>query len=477
MLSAVADRALHEIHAFGPDVLADHDGIALAELIRSGDLTRAEVIDAAVARAERVEGALDAIALLDARRAVAATSRPVSGPFSGVPTFVKDNVDVSGWPTNHGSEAFTAKPATHDARVARLLLGTGLVPLGKSRMPEFGFNASTEFMTGQPTCNPWDTRFSAGASSGGAGALVAAGVVPVAHANDGGGSIRIPAAACGLVGLKPTRGRFPPAPLDRLFPVQIGVEGVLSRSVRDTAHFMAATEQALGRRRSGLPPVGLVEGPGSRRLRIGLVLQSVADIRTDDETRRAVTRTAEVLAGLGHEVVDMPTPVDAQFAADFQLYWGLLGYVASHAARLIAPEFEASRLDGLTLGLSRYFRARVRNAPAAVTRLRAAQHRYAQALAGYDGVLSPVTAHTTPRLGHLSPRQPFDQLFERLINYVAFTPLANAAGSPAISLPLGATSDGLPIGVQLMAGHGDERSLLELAYELEAAVPFRRLGA
>jgi amidase len=465
------------VHAFGDDVLADHDGIALAALIRAGDITRREVVEAALARAERVEGALHAIAVLDAQRALSSTAHPAPGPFSGVPTLVKDNVDVAGWPTQHGSDAFTAKAAQHDAGFTRLLVGTGLVPLGKSRLPEFGFNASTEFMRADPTRNPWDTDYSAGASSGGAAALVAAGVVPIAHANDGGGSIRIPAAACGLVGLKPTRGRFPPAPLDRLLPVHVGVEGVLTRSVRDTAHFIAAAEQLDRRRSRPLPAVGLVEGPGERRMRIGLVLDSIDGIRTDDETTGAVTRTAELLAELGHEVVDVPTPADSQFAADFQLYWGLLGYFASHTARIVASDLDRARLDGLTVGLAQHFRQRYRQAPRAIARLRASRRRYAQTLSGVDVLLSPVVAHTTPLIGHLSPRQPFEQLFDRLIHYVAFTPLANAAGAPAISLPLAASATGLPIGVHLMAKHGDERRLLELGYELEAAVPFRRLGA
>jgi amidase len=137
---------------------------------------------------------------------------------------------------------------------------------------------------------------------------------------------------------------------------------------------------------------------------------------------------------------------------------------------------DATRLDGLTVGLADYYRRRARKTAGALVRLRRSQADYARALTGYDAVLSPVLAHTTPRIGHLSPRQPFEQLFPRLVEYIGFTPLNNASGSPAISLPLGATAGGLPIGVQLMAPHGRERTLLELGYALEAAVPFRRLG-
>jgi amidase len=454
-------------HAFSDDALGDLDGLALADRIRNREVSRREVIEAALARVAKVDG-LNAVQLLDAGRALAAA--PVAGPFSGVPTFIKDNVDVGGWPTNQGSEAFTAKPAKKDSVTARTVLSTGLVALGKSRLPEMGWNASTEFMTGEPVRNPWDPAFSSGASSGGAAALVASGVVPIAHANDGGGSIRIPAAACGLVGLKPTRGRWAPDPLDRLMPVQLVSNGALTRTVRDTAHFLAHTE-----RPGKLPPIGLVEGPAKRRLRIGLVADSVRGT-TDAETRAAVLATAELLTALGHRVEEMSLPVDEQFAEDFSLYWGFLGWFAAKAGPRAFPGWDAAKADTLTTGLTSYFSSRRGQFPGAVRRLRASKQVYAEAFRQRDLVLSPTLSHTTPEIGHLSPRQPFEQLFDRLRDYAGFTPLNNAAGSPAVSLPLGGTSDGRPIGIQLSAAHGDERALLEIAYELEEAQPFRRLG-
>jgi amidase len=463
-----------QVHAFADDVLADHDAVALAALLRSGDVARYEVVEAALRRVEQVDGLLHAVQVLDGERALASAGRPLAAPFSGVPTFVKDNTDLAGLPTLHGSEAIPPRPAKTDAPFSRTLRGLGLVPLGKSRLPEFGFNATTEFMTEEPVRNPWNTDYSAGASSGGSAALVAAGVVPVAHANDGGGSIRIPAAACGLVGLKPTRGRFRPTPLERALPVNIVGEGVVTRTVRDTAHFVAHAERVGARR--PLPPVGLVEGPGGRALRVGLVLDSVTGVRTDDDTRAAVTATAELLAGLGHDVAVMAPPMDARFAEDFALYWGLLGYLMSRLGPRLFAGLDVRRLDALTVGLADHYRARARQTAGAVARLRRSRTAYARALAGYDLVLSPVLARTTPRIGHLSPRQPFEQLFPRLVEYVAFTPLNNASGSPAMAVPMGATADGLPIGVQLMARHGDERTLLQVGYQLEAAAPFRRLG-
>lgn len=457
------------VHAFGDDALGLDDGLGLAARLAKGEVSRHEVLEAALARAEAVRQ-LNAVETLDAYRAHAFADEQRVGPFSGVPTFVKDNTDLAGLATGHGSEGIVAKPAGKDAGFTRLIRDSGLVPLGKSRLPEFGFNASTEFMTAEPVRNPWNVDYSTGASSGGAAALVAAGVVPLAHANDGGGSIRIPAAACGLVGLKVTRGRYHPAPLDRLLPVRLAVEGVLTRSVRDTAHFLAATEQ--GRHR-----VGLVEGPSTKRLRIGMVLDSVVGEGTDEATVKTVLATSELLSSLGHDVFPVASPMDEQFAEDFKTYWGMLGLLAVKAGPRAFSGWDPERLDTLTVGLAAYARARRRTTAGVVRRLRASAKVYARALDPYDAILTPVVAHATPLLGYLSPAQDFEVLFDRLIRYACFSPLNNATGSPAVSLPMGATRSGLPIGVQLMGRHDGERTLLELAYELEAAKPFRTIHA
>src|SRR5579875_1547593 len=217
------------VHSFGDDALGELDAVAVAAAIASGERSADEVAAAAIARAELVEPRLHAIAYraFDTARAAGA------GALRGVPTFVKDNTDVRGMPTNHGTDAFVAKPARRDGAYTRQYLSTGMTVLGKSRLPEFGFNASTEYRVAEPVRNPWHTEYSAGASSGGSAALVAAGVVPLAHAHDGGGSIRVPAAAAGLVGLKPTRGRHVDGEQARHLPINMVGEGVLTRTVRD----------------------------------------------------------------------------------------------------------------------------------------------------------------------------------------------------------------------------------------------------
>ena len=463
------------MHVFAADALGNRDATAVAETIRRREISATEAVEAAIARAERLDRRIKAIAFADFDSALTRASmvRP-NGDFAGVPTFIKDNVDVRGLPTNHGTRAYVGLPATDYDDIARQYLAQGVVNLGKSKLPEFGFNATTEYADGEPTRNPWHPAYSAGASSGGAAALVAAGVVPIAHANDGGGSIRIPAAACGLVGLKTTRGRLLGTRSSRSLPLRIVSDGVLTRSVRDTAAFLAAAERFRAHPR--LPRIGEVTRPGTARLRIGVVLDSATGHPTDDQTRAAVHQTADLLSDLGHDVTEMEVPSLPRFSDDFALYWGMLAFLVSSSGRwVLGRDFDRRRLDNLSLGLRRMYGRSAARTPGVLYRLRRSTVAYQQVFAGRDIVLSPVLSHTTPTLGHLSPRQPFETLMDRLRRYVGFTPLNNTAGGPAMSLPLGATTDGLPIGVHFSAAVGADRTLLELAYELEAARPFRSI--
>ena len=464
------------VHAFTDDALGDLDAVGVAAAIQAGDISAREATEAAIARAEQVDQTLNALVVRDFERALDQASTPGPGIFSGVPTVVKDNTDVAGLPTRHGAESVPVRDAKADAPFTTQLRSTGVVFIGKSTMPEFGWSASTEFENSPPTRNPWNTDYSSGASSGGSAALVASGAVPIAHANDGGGSIRIPAAACGLVGLKPTRGRVAEAAESASMPINIVSNGVVSRTVRDTAHFLAGAEAHQSA--PALPPIGMVQGPSDRRLRIGLVLDSVTDTPTDDATRAAVQDTATLLEKLGHSVFEVPVSVTKKFQADFTHYWALLAFSTHHfGSRVIAPGFDKSRSDPLTRYLAGRFVRQAWRTPFALRGLKRSKAVYRTAFAdlGVDLVLSPTLAHTTPRLGHLSPTVEFPEMFDRLVRYAAFTPLNNASGAPAVSLPLGSTSDGLPIGVHFSALHGDERTLLEIAYELEDARPFARI--
>lgn len=461
------------VHAFADDALGDSDATDLAGRLAEREVSPAELVEAAVARAERMQPLLNGFAFTAYDAARRAAAGRVPGFFGGVPTAVKDNTDVAGMPTQHGSAAWRAAPARHDSPFTTQLISTGLVPLGKSRLPEFGFNASTEYLDGDPVRNPWNLDYSPGASSGGSAALVASGVVPLAHANDGGGSIRIPAAACGLVGLKPTRGRLLLDPIMARMPVPIVANGVVTRSVRDTAAFLREAERH--HRALSLPPIGDVRGPSRRRLRVGLLLDSVAGHPTDEATRAVVSDAATLLESLGHRVDEAVAPVTDRFVDDFTTYWSLLGFFLVHSGRRsLAADFDATLVDNLTAGLARHFRRRAHTLPGVVRRLRATRKLSADAFRDHDVLLTPTLAHTTPRLGHLSPHQPFEEHLARLQRYVQFTPLQNASGDPAISLPFG-QADGLPVGVHLVAPWGCERTLLEVAFELEEARPWARI--
>lgn len=455
-------------HAFrSDDALGCHDAVDLAAMMARREVSAHELTAAALARAA-------AVADLGG---VASTGPTVpgdpDGPLGGVPIYVKDNVDVRWMPTGQGSDAFTALPAVRHSPVAAQLLEVGLTVLGKSRMPEFGLNASTEFGRGAPARNPWRRDHTPGASSGGAAVLVAAGVVPLAHANDGGGSIRIPAACCGLVGLKPGLGRLGTGRVGRL-PIELVSDGVLTRSVRDSAAFLAAAEGVW--RNPALPPVGLVEGPPTRRLHIGLVLDSPVGPATCGETVDAVLRTAATLEAMGHTVEPVTLPFGPSFAQDILDYWGMLAFLALATGRWLQDRgFDAARTEGLTRGLrERYVRSAPRT-PSVLRRLRRAGRTYAALLRRHDLLLSPVLGHATPPLGQLSPDVPIAELLSRLVAFAAFTPLANVAGTPAIAVPVDLTTDGLPVGVQFAAAHGGERTLLEVAFALEQDRTFPRI--
>ncbi len=462
-------------HSFCDDVLADRDAVALAGLIARKEVSALDVVKASIARAERVQPRLNGIESSRFERALSEAANPTPGFFAGIPTFIKDNADVEGLPTNHGSAALRGDPAKATDPYVQQYLSPGFVCLGKSTLSEFGLNATNEPLDGEPTRNPWNTEYTTGASSSGSAALVAAGVVPLSHANDGGGSIRIPAACCGLVGLKPTRGRHVVSEMARSMPLNLIGQGVVTRSVRDTAYFQAELEKSYRNRR--LPAIGLVEGPAKRRLRIGFSIDSVTERPTDADTRAAVEEAIQVLRDLGHEVVPAPLPVTEQFAEDFLLYWQALAFaISAGGKKVFGRSFDRSKLDDFTRGLSKAFIRRFYRLPLALHRLKKSHVGYAKVFESYDAFLSPVLAPTPPKIGYLSPGLPYDELLERLMGFASFTPLANATGGPAIALPWSQTEDGVPIGVQLAATHGDERTLLELSYEIEAAHPWPKLS-
>jgi amidase len=454
-----------------PGPLADLDGVATATAIRSGQLSVGEAVEAAIARAQALEPSLNAIVTEAWDQARVRAAEPLAGPFAGVPTFVKDLDDLRGLPTHFGSRSFGQAPAAAHGPYVDALERAGLVFLGKSSTPEFGLTGSTEPLLHGPTRNPWNLDYSPGGSSGGAAALVAARIVPIAHATDGGGSIRVPASCCGLFGLKPSRGRT--VPLGRLTgPVEIGVGHAVSISVRDSAYWLAFTE------RTGadkvFEPVGVVGTPLSRRLRIALDLEPLAGNPLDPEVRAATLDTARKCEALGHRVEAVPLPLPKRELLEaFMLYWasGAARIADGLEQRLGRPLTDAD-LEPWTLGLRDYYLARRDSFDAAVAMIRSTSAACASFHEHYDVLLTPVATRLPFRIGELAPDLPFETHFERATGFVGFTPIQNGAGTPGMSVPLHWSKSGLPIGSHFAAKAGDERTLLELAYELEAAHPW-----
>ncbi|KGN37204.1 amidase [Knoellia subterranea] len=471
--------ATTRVSAFTDDALGTDDATGVAERIARGEISASEAVDAAIARVEAVNADLNAVASTDHDRARARAARVAQGrtrgAFAGVPTATKENIHVAGMPAGMGSRAVPKVPGDLDGAFTKQFFDTGVIPVCSTTMPEFGWTATTERVGGDVTRNPWDTAYSSGGSSGGSAALVASGALPFAHGNDGGGSIRIPAAVCGLVGLKATRGRLRLDEGNATMPVRVVVDGVLTRSVRDTARFFEAAERSY--RNTRLQPIGHVEDGPARPLRVGMMFDSPVAPPSDADARAAVERTATLLESLGHSVVDYVPPIPTFFKADFEDYWSLLAYaVSSNRGGMFGSGFDAAQLDPLTLGLAKRFRRRAHRTPLFIARLAASGAVQQKRFGDVDLVLSPVLVHNAPRIGYLGADQSFEEHFEKLVRYAAFTPLANATGAPAISLPLGQTDDGRPVGIMLSARRGEERRLLEIAFDLEEASPFASLA-
>ncbi len=463
--------APHTIDTTTDDALGDSDVTDLLARLSAQEVSASEVRAAAMARARAANPELHAVTHWFDEPVHTEVVVPADAGLAGVPTFIKDNEEVTGFPTTQGSRAVADHAAPACSPIVTSMLELGLEPLGASTLPEFGLTASTESSRFGATRNPWDTGRSAGGSSGGGAAMVAAGVVPIAHANDGGGSIRIPASCCGLVGLKPSRGRLPMNPLKEKVPVKIAAQGVLTRSVRDTALFHALMEQA--RPAAGLPPIGHVTHPGAARLRIGMCVTASRGLPIAPETVAAVRATGELLEGLGHHVDEVGPPVDDDFAADFLRYWGLLAFFLHHGGgSFYGRGFDSSQLEEFTKGMSAMLSGQKALVPGSLRRLRRLARIPDLGFEQYDLLLSPVTGYPAPPIGYLGPDVEFRNHLVRLIRFASMTPVQNVSGTPAISLPLGRTSAGLPIGSHLAAPFGHERRLLEVALELEQAAPW-----
>ena len=458
------------------------DATAQADLVRRGEVSPKELVAAAIAAIEAVNPRLDAVirTRFDAARQEAEGDLP-DGPFRGVPILYKDlGCTVAGEPTAFGVGPLRAMPWPVTSYLAEQFRAAGFIPLGRTNVPELGTTVTTEPRSFPAARNPWNPGHSTGGSSGGSAAAVAAGLVPVAHANDGGGSIRIPASECGLVGLKPTRGRVSQGPLVGEAWAGGVIDGAVTRTVRDAAGVL----DVISTRMPGEPyyapplprPLAQEAGADPGRLRIGVLDRPGAEGFLDDpQCRAAVASTARLLESLGHHV-DQSAPaamleqefighfntiIAADAEATFQAFEMLLGRPIGEDE--IEPRNAEYRRAGQALSAVAYLGSRMW--------LGMWARRMADWWRDHDLLLTPTLGAPPPELGWFTAAGP-QQEGERIISFIPYTAQFNMTGQPAISLPLHSTPEGLPVGVQLAAAYGREDLLIRVASQLEEAAPW-----
>ncbi|MCE9650650.1 MAG: amidase [Parvibaculum sp.] len=446
------------------------DAVAQGALVAKGEVTPLELAEAAIARIEAVNPKINAVTDKDYDRARARAKGPLpKSALSGVPYLLKDIENYAGMNATMGSRLLATNMVQETAPVPQCAIDAGMVVLGKTNTPEFGLLGTTEGLLLGACHNPWNLEHSPGGSSGGSAAAVAAGIVPVANASDGGGSIRIPASCCGLFGLKASRGRMHIGPT----PLAADIVSVtsVSRTVRDGAMIFALSE-AKGEH-AKYPTMGYVSGPSGKRLRIAFHTTKADGTEPHPDVKAAVEASARLCAELGHEVVPVKNPIAGdEFITQFLTVW------ASSPADIVKMAQEGGLkpeevLEPWTIGLADLFNKMPKDALAkALAYFDRVERQVADFMAGYDVWLTPVLAAPPPKLGEQAPTVAFDTLYQRTVDYVAYTPVHNVAGTPAMSVPLGMSSNSLPIGSQFAAAKGNEAMLLALAYELEQAAPW-----
>jgi amidase len=481
-----------------------YDAVGLAGLVAAGEVKPRQLVDAAAIRIQAVNPDINAVIWQCLDRARDEAADRTDGPFAGVPILIKDLVSDDGTPVTFGSVFFRDYVGDVTSEFRHRVHAAGFIEVGRTNTPEFGLLPTTEPVLHGPTRNPWDLTRSSGGSSGGAAAAVAAGIVPLAQGSDGGGSIRIPASACGVFGLKPSRGRNPRRP-----PVSsdsLSVDGALTRTVRDSAAFLDAIHGPTpGDEYWAPPPSGTFSDAVSAdpgRLRIAYSVRDYRGIRVHPDCEAAIVDTAELLNTLGHDVVQAAPQLNG--AAMSQAFLEIWAALAEHgfanilgAAEELEPRVRQlrriagdlrtirvlSRLTQRATGNPAFepftftlAKRSARRSPAdlltAQVSLQEASREAGRFLEQYDVFLTPVLGSPPVPLGAIDQTLPWDEYTEMITRYVAFTPLANFSGLPAMSVPLFWTDDGLPVGSHFLGRFGDEETLFSLAAQLERARPW-----
>jgi amidase len=438
-----------------------------ARLVREGEVSSLELVQLYLDRIERLDPELNAYVTVVAEKALGDAKSPRPGPFSGVPLPVKDLTETAGIRTTFSCKAFADHVPAHDIEVVRRLRAAGFVLLGKTNTPEFGTTAVTESELNGVCRNPWDTTRTPGGSSGGSGVAVAAGLAPIAHATDGGGSIRIPASCCGLFGVKLTRGRVSPAPYGD--PFGFSTHGPLARTVADAAAFLDVIVGSLPGDPYLAPPperpFAEEVGTDPGKLRVGLALEPPHPTPVDPACAAAAEAAAELLRELGHEVETATPPQSAETLALFGVVWQTIP--------TLYPIDDTSLLEPLNAAFADRAHA---TSSATYLKAYAAVQLHARAFAlfcaGYDVVLTPTLALPPVPVGWVrEPSDPWKQ-YARAAEFTPFTAPVNVAGLPAVSVPFAWTDGGLPLGIHLIGRAADEATLIRLSAQLEEARPW-----
>ncbi len=460
------------------DVYRSNDGVGLAELVRSGEVSASELLEEAIRIAEDRNPDLNAVTVWDVERARAVAAHPPEGPLQGVPFLVKDLfIPVAGLESTDGTRLYPPVRAAHDAEMVKRFKAAGLVIFGRSASPEFGLTTTTESTRNGATKNPWNHAYSAGGSSGGAAAMVAVGAVPIAHASDGGGSIRIPASNCGIFGLKPSRARLSGAPDIGEGWSGMSIGGCVSRSVRDSAALLDAIAGPAPGDPYLLPAPErpyreeVERDPGA--LRIAMVAQPFYDVVVDPTCIGAVQGAAILCDGLGHEVEEVAIDV----VDDMDLVQDI---IAVHVLRLLedvgtmrGSPVRQDEVEAMTWELAELGRGvDASDFVRAIDRIHLIGRKVAAAMEGFDVLVSPMMATPPPKLGTISMDRTDHEATALLFRTLAFGQVMNATGMPAMSVPLHWSTEGLPIGVQFAAPLGREDVLFRLAGQLEQTKPW-----
>jgi amidase len=453
---------------------ADYDALGLAQLVAEKQISAQELASCAHAAIERQNPLLNAVLSTVEGQAFAENQ-----PFTGVPFLVKElGLQAAGAPNRAGSRALPDRPTPVDSTLMQRFRAAGLHLLGTTQTPEMGYNATTETVAFGPVHNPWKVDHSAGGSSGGSGAAVAAGIVPIAHASDGGGSIRVPASCNGLVGLKPSRDRTPTGPgaSDPLFGHAI--DFVLSKSVRDSAAMLDCVVGAdLGAPHiTPLPSVSFSEtaSMGIKPLKIAVMQGSMLGTPVHEENAKAVVNTAKRLEALGHTLVECPIHLNFdEFSENINVIWcAFAAYFVDLVTKGTGCEASNDYFEAVTLTCAEFgVKTNVVQLQAAMDYVNRITRETATKFEAFDVLMSTTLATPPPAHGTLDQNNPNISAIDwtrETFRYATNTPLFNSTGQPAISLPLHWTEDGLPIGVQFAGKVGQEGLLLNLACQLEA---------